>query len=128
MAALPTVVSAVVDAITVLNQIEAWANVYFAAHPDKDKQKAVAQAIGKARSALNAANRTCRGTQELNQAQVDAAFADFKVAYQELSALCGGLPGGGFRVKKPGEPPLLTASADSIAVPEAGALVPKVGK
>lgn len=126
MAALPTIIAAVTDAVIVLDQIEAWIRRYFAAHPNPEKEEQVAKAIGKTRNALNAANRTCAGVEKLDQVQVDAAFADFKVAYQELTALCAGLPGAGLRVKQPNEGPLLMATDDMLSVPPASALVPRI--
>lgn len=125
LAALPTVIAAVTDAMMILDQIEVWVNAYFAAHPDKEKQERVVQALGKTRNALVAANRTCSGAEKLDQAKVDDAFADFKVAYAELVALCGGLPGGGFKVAKKGEP-LLAATPGGLTVPEPQALTLKV--
>jgi len=44
-----------------------------------------------ARASLNLALRASRGAEELDQQKVDAAFADFKVAYQELLSLVGPL-------------------------------------
>lgn len=125
-AALPIltdVIAKVTDGIQILDQIQAFVDRYFAAHPNEAQQKKVGQAIATTRSALNVALRTSRGAKELSDEQADAAFADFKVAYKELLSLVGGLDG----VKvappaKPGEAMLLSAGPDTLSVPEPLAL------
>lgn len=89
LSALPSVISWVSDAATILDQIDSYANVFFVAHPDVDKQRYVGQAISKARAALNAALRTTQGTQELSKDEVDKAFQDFRSAYSELLVVVG---------------------------------------
>lgn len=115
VAHLPTVVAAVTDAMLVLDSIERFVALYFVKHPDEDKAAKVAAALVRARGALNAALRSAEGAKQLDQGQVDAAFAEFREAYQALIALVGPLgvqPGG----------PALRAAPDTLIVPEPMAL------
>lgn len=89
--ALPTVISAVVDGMSIIDQIQHFVDAYFANKPDKEKYEQVAHAIARCRSALNTANRIANGAEKLNQEKVDDAFTDFRVAYQELMVLVGPL-------------------------------------
>lgn len=88
---LPAVNAAISDGILVLDSIQAFTNAYFAANPNPDKATIVAIAIAKARTALDVAVRLVQGTSSLDQAQVDTAFADFRVAYTELTGLIGSI-------------------------------------
>jgi hypothetical protein len=123
VSALPTVIAAVTDAVLILDQIEDFARAFFLAHPNADKEKAVARAVGKARAALITAQRAAKGAEKLDQARVDDAFADFRVAYQELRAVLDGVPG--LRVQRPGGP-RLAAGPGELVVPEPEALTLKV--
>ncbi len=123
--ALPSVVAAVTDAALILDEIERFVDAYFASRPDAEGKRQAAQAIGKARSALLAANRAATGSQKLDQQQIDAAFSDFRVAYQELTAILDGLRIPGLRVARPGES-ALQASPGELAVPPPMALTLKV--
>lgn len=125
MSLLPTVIAFVTDAVLILDQIEDFVRRYFAVAPNPEKEKAIAAALGRCRSALIVAQRTAKGTQELDQQKVDAAFADFKVAYQQLAALLDGIPG--LRVQRSGEAPL-AATPDTFVVPAPEALTPKVSQ
>jgi hypothetical protein len=110
---LPAVIAAVTDGMMVVDAIEAFVRRFFAASPNPDLQRKVDVAVSKTRSALSAALRISDGAQKLDQAQVDAAFADFKTAYLELVALVAPLgvqqqgdtlratPGGGLVVPEP---------------------------
>lgn len=118
ISALPHVIAAVVDAVQVLDAIEAFVKRYFVENPDPPRELAVGKAIAKARGSLNAALRVAQGTEKLDQQKVDAAFADFKVAYQELLALVGPLG-----VKPAGT---LAASPNGLTVPTPMALKLKV--
>lgn len=89
--ALPHVIAAVVDAVQILDAIEAFVAQYFAAQPDKEKELKVAKAIAKTRAALNVALRSVEGAEKLDQQKVDEAFTSFKQAYQELIAIVGPL-------------------------------------
>lgn len=84
---LPIVISAVTDGMLVLDTIEAFSHAYFTVHPDAAKSAQVDALIAKSRTALDAALRIANASTELDQAQVDAAFTDFKAAYTELIAL-----------------------------------------
>jgi hypothetical protein len=86
---LPVIIAAVQDGSMVVDTIARFVELYFAKHGDKspvDPEK-VRTAIERTRMALNAALRAAQGAEKLDQAQVDAAFADFKQAYIELTAL-----------------------------------------
>jgi hypothetical protein len=116
---LPKVVQVVTDAILVLDQAEEFSRAYFAANPNPDLEKKVAKGIAKCRSALGAAQRAASGTEKLGQEQVDAAFADFRAAWVELSGLLAGIPG--LQVQRDGAP-MLSAAPGGVVLPEPEAL------
>jgi len=87
VSALPAVISAVVDGALVLDTIASFIRRYFAERPNPDALAKVEIAIARARAALDAALRIAQGAQKLDQAKIDEAFADFRVAYQELLIL-----------------------------------------
>ncbi|MES1205011.1 MAG: hypothetical protein ABUS79_03660 [Pseudomonadota bacterium] len=88
---LPTVIAAVTDGALVLDTIDKFVDRYFESRPNPDLQKKADIAIARTRSALDAALRIAAGTKDLNEAQVDAAFAEFRIAYTDLMALLGPL-------------------------------------
>lgn len=69
----------VADAQLILDDIQAFANTYFALNPDVDRQAAVNAAISKVRAAADAALR----------GDAVAAFADLSTAWGELMQLVG---------------------------------------
>lgn len=81
---LPIVIAAVMDASLILESLTSFIDAYFRVRPDADLEKKVRDAMTKTRAALNTALRLAQGAEKLNQAQIDAAFADFKAAYAEL--------------------------------------------
>lgn len=88
---LPKVISIVSDAALIVDQIDSFASAIFKVKPDADLEKKVSEAIILARKALAFANRTAAGAENLSQAQLVAAFDDFRIAYQDLLALVGPL-------------------------------------
>jgi hypothetical protein len=119
---LPAIIAAVVDGALVLDTIASFIRRYFAAHPDpsnQDKLLKVEIAIARARAALDAALRIAQGAEKLNQAKIDEAFADFRMAYQELLILVQpfGISSGGDK---------LAATPGGLKVPEPMALTLKV--
>lgn len=84
---LPAIVAAVTDGVLILDSIEAFAKTYFILHPDNGKQQTVSTAIARAKGALDAALRIVDGYEKIDQAKIDEAFADFKVAYTDLLAI-----------------------------------------
>lgn len=88
---LPTVIAAVQDGSLVLDTIERFADRYFESRPDAELQKKADIAIARTRSALDAALRAASGAQDLNDAKVDEAFAEFRRCYTDLVALLGPL-------------------------------------
>lgn len=121
---LPIIASYVTDAAMVLGTVQQFVDTYFATHPDPAKQKQVDDAIKKAKTALDAAQKALAGASELTQAQVTAAFADFVAAYNDLMALVGPL---GVTVQDPAGK-ALKAAPGQLLVPPAAVLVPKVQK
>lgn len=85
--ALPDVIAAVTSGAQILDAIESFMSAYFAQHPDPATQVKVAEAITKARIALNVALNTAKGAKNANDQQVDQAFDAFKAAYLELLAI-----------------------------------------
>lgn len=84
---LPTVVAVATDALLVVDQIKAFVDGVFVIKPDPDLQKRVDQAIARTKTALDAAIRIASGADKLTKEQAAEAFADFRVAYQDLIAL-----------------------------------------
>lgn len=101
-AALPGIIAAVTDGAAIIDAIERFVSNYFLSHPDPEAQKRIGEAVLKCRVALNVALRSAQGASKLSDEQVDAAFADFKVAYLELIGLTkpyGVVPAGGNRLR-----------------------------
>jgi hypothetical protein len=116
--ALVNVASYIQEASMVIDQIQAFVDAYFAKRPDPAKQETINDAIAKSRAALGVALKTSRGAEQLDQAQIDAAFAEFAGAYRELLTLVGPLGvrvGGSFAVSPDG----------ALTVPPAEELVPR---
>jgi hypothetical protein len=88
---LPSVIAAVTDGMLVIDSIERFIDAFFRQKPSPDLEKKVRDGIARSRSALSAALRLAQGTEKLEQAQIDAAFADFKAAYTELLVILGPL-------------------------------------
>ena len=82
---LPKVVQYIQDAQLILDQIDAAAQPILALKADEPLKQEYAKQLGNARSALQVAIRTTKGGQALSQGEIDAAFAEFKKAYTELS-------------------------------------------
>jgi hypothetical protein len=101
---LPAVLAYVQDAELVVSTIESFANAFFTIHPDQAKQKLVAEAIAKAKTALDLAVRAANGADGLGKADVDLAFKQFQLAYQDLISLMGpmGIHQGGALKAVPG--------------------------
>lgn len=91
VSALPKIVSIVSDASLIVDAIQSFTAAEFKSHPNADLEKKVDQAIAKARLALAAANRIASGSENLSQAQINEAFAEFRSAYQDLTSLVGPL-------------------------------------
>ncbi len=86
-AALPGVLAVVQDGEQILSAIEGFVALVFAQHPDAELQAKVAQAVARARSALNLALRAAQGAKALGDQAVDAAFKEFEQAYLDLISL-----------------------------------------
>lgn len=84
---LPKVVQYIQDAQLILDQIDAAAQPVLASMADEQIKQEYAKRLGNARSALQIAIRTTKGGQALSQSDIDAAFAEFKEAYEKLSTL-----------------------------------------
>ena len=126
-AALPEIVSVitkVADASIILDQIKAFVDSYFAAHPDAGKQRGIDAALTKTRLALLTAQRSAQGAEHLDQKQTDAAFADFRAAYEELTQLLAGIDG--LHVAKSGE--ALQARPGELVIPTPLAMKLEVSK
>ena len=115
---LPAVIAAVQDGTMVVETIARFVEMYVVSHPGKVDEAKIRGAIERTRTALNVALRTAQGAEKLDQAQVDAAFADFKAAYIDLLALAAplGVQTGDKLMAKPG----------TVNVPEPMALKLKV--
>ncbi len=113
VSALPAIIAAVTDSVQILDTIEAFVANYFGSHPDPAHQAKVADALAKCRIALNVALRVANGAQAADNAQVDKAFEDFKVAYLDLLGLVK--PLGVHQVDKSGR---ISAAPGVLYVPE----------
>lgn len=119
VSSLPLVIAAVTDGMLVLDSLKPFVDAYFKNRPNEDLEKKVATASARARGALNAALRIAQATDKLNQAKVDEAFADFRVAYSDLLVLLGPLG-----VQQQGD--RLRATPGGMIVPEPLALKLKI--
>jgi hypothetical protein len=93
MGNLPAVLAYVQDGQLVLSAIESFANAVFAAGFKPEIKQPVTSAIARAKAALSAALRAGTGVEKLNQADVDAAFVEFRLAYTDLVNLMAQVPG-----------------------------------
>jgi hypothetical protein len=88
LSALPTVIAAVTDGMQIVDMIEQHADLALdQTGTDAAIKQRVHEALTRAKAALNAALRAAQGAEQagkLDQASVDAAFADFKAAYRDL--------------------------------------------
>jgi hypothetical protein len=119
---LPAVIAAVDDAAQILDIIDTAAGAYFASRPEDPKRAEYERAVIKARMALSAASRATKGAEHLTQEQADAAFEEFRRAYQDLLAVVGPLgiaaPGGGFGVAPGGGVTVPEPLAFSLGAPQ----------
>ncbi len=91
MSNLPTVISYAQSGMIVLDAIKNFADKYFRSNVNTALETKVFDGINKAELALHAALTTAQGAKNLDQKQIDAAFADFKMAYMDLMGLVGPL-------------------------------------
>jgi len=89
LATLPAVVAYVQDAELIVTTIADFEKVYFAQKPNPALQAKIEVGIARVRSAADIVARLASAGQEANMAQIDAAFADLKVAYVDLLQLAG---------------------------------------
>lgn len=117
MGNLPAVLAYVQDGQLILSAIESFANAMFTAGVHPELQKPVATALARAKAALDAALRAGTGVEKLNQADLDAAFKEFQLAYGDLVNMMSQMPGFGVQGKAlkaaPGGGP-----AGTLTVPE----------
>ena len=119
---LPAVIAYATDGMLIISTIESFANQWFQVRPNQDVQKKVGLAISRAKMALDAAVRLASGAEKINQAQIDAAFNEFKLAYLDIVGLMGPLGAmqvGGSELKMKAGP-----RGDMLIVPEPLALKP----
>jgi hypothetical protein len=84
---LPTILTYVQDSALILNTIQSYTNLFFAAHPNATLEAEVNSKIAATQTALDAALRATQGATDLSTAQYAAAFAPFMAAYDDLLAL-----------------------------------------
>lgn len=84
---LPKVIAGVTDAQMVLDKIEDYVDALFTVQPNPKLQRSIDIAMDRCRTALNVALRTTSAAKELSEADVEAAFSDFKKAYRNLLVL-----------------------------------------
>lgn len=85
--ALPAIIATLVDAGQIIDTIDTFVRQWFLAHPDASAQAKVSEALVRARGALNVLLRAANGAKDVNDAKVDAAFNEFKIAYIALLEL-----------------------------------------
>jgi len=86
---LPRAVAYAQDAQIALEIVESTERAVFAVSPNPALQAKVETGIADARTALDAGLKLCLGGENLSQAQIDQAFANFKTAYTDIMALLG---------------------------------------
>lgn len=120
---LPTVIATVTEAITWLEAIDSVAEEYFNSNPDPATKKAYKKLYARAQTALSAAMRASRAAEKLGQEDIDAAFEEFRKAYQDIVVLLGSL---GVVSVGYGSSTLEAAPGDPMLVPPPEDLIPKV--
>lgn len=88
---LPTVVTVEQTAETTVASIQAFADSYFAAHPDASLQAKVDEGLTKTRQALLALESATKATTDVHDSNVAAAIADVENAYEQLLAIAAPL-------------------------------------
>lgn len=88
---LPRAVAYAQDGLIALDIVESTEKAVFAVSPNPALQAKVETGIADARTALDAGLKLCLGGENLSQAQIDQAFANFKTAYTDIMALLGPL-------------------------------------
>lgn len=119
--ALPTVIQYVQDANMILDAIDRAAVPVLAIKGDPDLSNKYAAAMDVARRTLQVALRTAKGGQNLSEDEVDAAFADFRAAYANLTSLLqqnGMMNTAGAMAVSPGQPTIQVQ--EPLAVSRAG--------
>jgi len=86
-AALPGILSVITDGILVIDTIKNFIDTYFRAKPNPVLEQQIDTVIARALSALQVALSLTQGVQDIDQAKLDAAFADFQQVYTQLLAL-----------------------------------------
>ncbi len=81
---LPKVIAYAQDAQLVVGAVESFSHAYFQVSPNPDLEKKVDTAIARARAAIDSAIRTADGAGALQNADLDTAFDEFRVAYSDL--------------------------------------------
>jgi hypothetical protein len=82
---LNEVLTDVSDAAQILNVIRSVATIFFLSHPNQDAQVKVEEALAKTQLALDGALRATKGAKELTEKDNNAAFNDFRTAYEDLT-------------------------------------------
>lgn len=84
---LPTVIQYVQDAGMILDAIDRAVLPVLAMKQDKELSQKYASAMDSARQALQVALRSAEGGKQLSEKDLDAAFANFRQAYAQLTSL-----------------------------------------
>ncbi len=107
MPVIPQIVSVVTDAMVIMGIIDNAAQEYFRTHPNvtPEARAKYVNLYQKALNALNTAQHALTGVEDLDQKQYDAAFSEFRKAYQELTDLLDrqGMLNQGYLSAAPGE-------------------------
>lgn len=115
---LPIVIAAVLDAQMILDSLTGFVDAFFRVKPDADLEKKVRDSMARTKSALNVALRLAQGAEKLDQAKIDEAFKEFRLAYADLLVLLAPLG-----VSASGN--VLKATPGGLIVPEPLALTVK---
>lgn len=87
------------DAASILSAIHTAEVVFFRAAPNPDAQSKIERALSDAEIALDVALQTVSATKDISSDAADAAFVEFRKAYQDLVMLAGQL---GIAERQPG--------------------------
>ena len=82
---------AIIEAGALLDAIDLKAKQHFNEQPNEELEKKYVVAMAKAKLTLSAASRLSEGTQQLDGANVEAAFKEYGLAFQEVMAIVGPL-------------------------------------
>jgi len=113
LSALPRIVPALIDAISIVDQIDKFVEDHFAASPDEGARTELAEAVRRVRADVGTVSRLVYDEAAKEDGRLDVALADFRRDYSELLRLAAPLG-----IRTSGRGGAFSASARGLTVPE----------